>query len=235
MANQAIKIRTITGPTLVRNQPDAHSRWSAHRSFCTTSRQRTCWQLPALPRAEQPRYGASDCRPGLRAAGDIEHRPDRASPYRARVRWFDPAPKRRRSLSEGKDTHDEAEDWISGILKAAEAGITPNVATMSLTEYSTTTMNLALRGLEPKTPDPYLAGWHRRVAPALGHFPVRMITNGAVDRTVHLNPAPGRRRQTAWSPTGPQERRKGGTGLLRYRLRPAKTLVGTTGFEPATP
>ncbi|GAA2244714.1 hypothetical protein GCM10010232_34760 [Streptomyces amakusaensis] len=92
----------------------------------------------------------------MRAAGDIEHRPDRAPPYRARVRWFDPASKRRRSLSEGKDTHDEAEDWISGILKAAKAGIAPDVATMSLAEYGTGTMDLALRGLEPKTLDPYL-------------------------------------------------------------------------------
>ncbi|MFI1014792.1 tyrosine-type recombinase/integrase [Streptomyces sp. NPDC020965] len=122
---------------------------------------------------------------GVRVAGDIEHRPSRASPYRARVRWFDPASKRRRSLSEGKDTHDEAEDWISGILKAAEAGIAPDVATMSLAEYGTTNMDLALRGLELKTLDPYLAGWRRRVVPALGHIPVRMISNGAVDRTVH--------------------------------------------------
>ncbi|MEU3602744.1 tyrosine-type recombinase/integrase [Streptomyces sp. NPDC006798] len=122
---------------------------------------------------------------GVRVAGDIEHRPDRPSPYRARVRWIDPVSKRRRSLSEGKDTLDEAEEWISGILKAAEAGIAPNTATMSLAEYGTTNMDLALRGLELKTLDPYLAGWRRRVVPALGHIPVRVITNGAVDRTVH--------------------------------------------------
>jgi hypothetical protein len=42
---------------------------------------------------------------------------------------------------------------------------------MSLAEYGTTTMGLALRGLELKTLDPYLAGWRRRVIPALGHFP----------------------------------------------------------------
>ena len=46
-------------------------------------------------------------------------------------------------------------------------------------------MSLALRGLEGKTLDPYLAGWRRRVLPTLGHLPVRMITNGAVDRAVH--------------------------------------------------
>ncbi|GAA2230462.1 hypothetical protein GCM10010232_15980 [Streptomyces amakusaensis] len=156
---------------------------------------------------------------GVRAAGDIGYRPDRASPYRARVRWFEPVSRRRRSLSEGKETHDEAEDWIAGILKAAEAGIAPNVATMPLAEYSTATMDLALRGPEPKTLDtldPYLAGWRRRVVPALGHFPVRIITYRAVDRAVHgwiadeqgrstvKNSLAGRRRQAAWSPTDPQ-------------------------------
>jgi hypothetical protein len=45
--------------------------------------------------------------------------------------------------------------------------------------------NLALRGLEGKTLDSYLAGWRKRVMPALGHLPVRMITHGAVDRAVH--------------------------------------------------
>ena len=42
-----------------------------------------------------------------------------------------------------------------------------------------------MRGLERKTLDPYRAGWRRRVVPSLGHLPVRMVTNGAVDRAVH--------------------------------------------------
>ncbi|MFJ3725797.1 tyrosine-type recombinase/integrase [Streptomyces sp. NPDC090045] len=46
-------------------------------------------------------------------------------------------------------------------------------------------MDLALRGLELKTLDPYMAGWRLRVVPSLGHLPVWMITNGAVDRTVY--------------------------------------------------
>ncbi len=54
---------------------------------------------------------------------------------------------------------------------------------MKLAEYGATNMELALRGLELKTRDPYLSGWRVRV-PALGHLPVRVITNGAVDRTV---------------------------------------------------
>jgi hypothetical protein len=42
-------------------------------------------------------------------------------------------------------------------------------------------MQLALRGLEDKTTDPYRAGWKLRVVPTRGHLPIRMITNGAVD------------------------------------------------------
>ncbi|MEU3447551.1 site-specific integrase [Streptomyces thermolilacinus] len=121
---------------------------------------------------------------GVRLSTDVEYRPDRANPYRARVRWFDPTIKRRKSLSEGKDSEEEAQAWIQTIVEAAEAGLAPSVATMKLAEYGETNMELALRGLELKTRDPYLSGWRVRVVPALGHLPVRMITNGAVDRTV---------------------------------------------------
>ena len=56
---------------------------------------------------------------------------------------------------------------------------------MTLAGYGQAVMKLALRGLEAKTLDPYLAGWRLRVIPVLGHLPVRMIANGAVDRAVH--------------------------------------------------
>jgi hypothetical protein len=56
---------------------------------------------------------------------------------------------------------------------------------MTLAEYGESVMSIAMRGLEPKTLDPYLAGWRRRVVPTLGHLAVRMITNGAVDRAVN--------------------------------------------------
>jgi hypothetical protein len=56
---------------------------------------------------------------------------------------------------------------------------------MDLATYGESVMTLALRGLESKTLDPYLAGWRKRVVPSLGHLPVRMITHGAVDRAVH--------------------------------------------------
>ncbi|MFD4374312.1 tyrosine-type recombinase/integrase [Streptomyces sp. NPDC058486] len=121
---------------------------------------------------------------GVRLSTDIEYRPSRANPYRARVRWFDPITKRRKSLSEGKDSEDEAQEWIQSIMEAAEAGLAPSTATMQLSTYGDSNMELALRGLELKTRDPYLSGWRLRVVPSLGHLPVRMITNGAVDRTV---------------------------------------------------
>jgi hypothetical protein len=57
---------------------------------------------------------------------------------------------------------------------------------MTLATYGDSVMPLALRGLEGKTLAPYLAGWRKRVVPALGHLPLRMITNGAVDRAVQL-------------------------------------------------
>jgi integrase len=56
---------------------------------------------------------------------------------------------------------------------------------MTLAEYGDAVMPLALRGLESKTLDPYLAGWRKRVVPALGHLPIRMLSHGAVDRAVH--------------------------------------------------
>jgi integrase len=59
------------------------------------------------------------------------------------------------------------------------------MATMSLGEYGEANMALAMRGLEKKTMDPYLAGWRKRVVSTLGHLPVSMITHGVVDRAVH--------------------------------------------------
>ncbi|MFG2116640.1 hypothetical protein ACGFRB_29050 [Streptomyces sp. NPDC048718] len=120
---------------------------------------------------------------GVRISADVEHRRNRANPYRARVRWFDPETKRRMSLSEAKQDEDEANAWINSVLEAAAAGLDPSLATMKLAAYGEANTELALRGLELKTRDPYLSGWRLRVVPALGHLPVRMITNGVVDRT----------------------------------------------------
>jgi integrase len=68
--------------------------------------------------------------------------------------------------------------------RAAAGGVNPTAATMTLKEYGNLNMPLALRQLEPKTTDLYLAGWRKRVVPTLGHVPVRMISFGAVDRSV---------------------------------------------------
>src|ERR1700758_744025 len=54
-----------------------------------------------------------------------------------------------------------------------------------LSDYGQANMTLALRGLELKTTDPYLAGWRKRVVPTVGNLPMTMICNGAVDRAVH--------------------------------------------------
>jgi integrase len=122
---------------------------------------------------------------GVSLSADIEYRPDRPEPYRARVRWIDPATKRRKSKSQACSSERAALDWIEAIRRIAQAGIDPETASMTLAIYGDSVMPLALRGLEGKTLDPYLAGWRRRVVPALGHLPLRMITNGAVDRAVH--------------------------------------------------
>jgi integrase len=122
---------------------------------------------------------------GVPIRGDIEHRPSRAQRYRARVRWTDPVTKRRLSKSEAFDSEPAARAWIERIQDRARAGIDPLTATRCLAEYGESVMTLALRGLEPKTLDPYMAGWRRRVVPTLGHLAVGMVTNGAVDRAVH--------------------------------------------------
>jgi hypothetical protein len=48
---------------------------------------------------------------------------------------------------------------------AAAGGTDLAAANMTLREYGELNMALALRGLEPKTTDPYLAGWRKRVVP----------------------------------------------------------------------
>jgi integrase len=122
---------------------------------------------------------------GLRLSSDVEFREGRPQPYKARVRWIDPVTKQRKSKSESFATPEEAQAWIDAMTRAARGGIDPTAATMRLSEYGETVMTLAIRGLERKTLDPYLAGWRKRVLPTLGHIPVRMITNGAIDRAVH--------------------------------------------------
>jgi integrase len=122
---------------------------------------------------------------GVPLRSDVQFRPDRAKSYKARVRWTDPTTRQRLSTSESFDTGDEASAWIARMKRAAAQGIDPKTATMTLAEYGAANMALALRGLESKTTDPYLAGWRKRVVPTLGHLVVGMVTNGVVDRAVY--------------------------------------------------
>src|SRR5215813_2415921 len=122
---------------------------------------------------------------GVSLAGDIERRAGLVEAYCARVRWFDPATRRRKSKSQVCTSVQAAEAWIEAMRRLAQAGVDPDTATLTLAVYGDSIMPLALRGLEGKTLDPYLAGWRKRVVPTLGHMPLRMITNGAVDRAVH--------------------------------------------------
>lgn len=121
---------------------------------------------------------------GVPVRGDVEHRSDRAQPFRARVRWSDPATMQRRSKSESFDSEHSARAWIERVQQLATAGVDPLTATLTLAAYGDSVMPLALRGLEAKTLDPYMAGWRHRVVPTLGHLSVRMVTNGTVDRAV---------------------------------------------------
>ncbi|WP_158842674.1 tyrosine-type recombinase/integrase [Saccharothrix deserti] len=122
---------------------------------------------------------------GVELSDDIEHLPDRPTPYRARVRWTDPATGKRPSLSKSCMTEEQAQAWIDAMKRAAAGGVDPSAGEMTLTDYGNANMPLALRGLEAKTTDPYLAGWRKRVVPTIGHIPVQMVTHGVVDRAVH--------------------------------------------------
>jgi integrase len=129
-------------------------------------------------------------------SSDIEVRDGLADAYRARVRWTDPHTKKRKSISETFATRGEAEEWIGTAQGAAGRGVDPHVAAMTVAEYGTANMKLALRGIARKTTDPYLAGWRKRVVPVLGHLPLTMVSNGIVDRAIKAWIADGASRST---------------------------------------
>ncbi len=133
---------------------------------------------------------------GVSLSADVEYREGRPRPYKARIRWVDPATSRRRSLSESAVDADAAEAWIAVMRDAARAGLDLDMAVKSLASYGEVIMPLAIRGLELKTLDPYMAGWHKRVIPTLGHLSIRMISHGVVDRAVHSWIADGCGRST---------------------------------------
>ncbi|WP_335976735.1 hypothetical protein [Streptomyces sp. CA2R106] len=89
---------------------------------------------------------------------DIEHRPGRKLPYKPRVCWTDPQTERRRSVARMHLTQESAQEWIDSLLTSAARGVNPASATGTLAEYGNAHTTLALRGLEPKTVDPYMNG-----------------------------------------------------------------------------
>jgi len=62
---------------------------------------------------------------GVTIRSNVEYRPDRAKPYKARVRWTDPATKRRPSTSESFVTEDAANAWVARMERAAARGLDP--------------------------------------------------------------------------------------------------------------
>lgn len=120
---------------------------------------------------------------GVEIRGDIEKR-KRAKPFRARVRWTEPTTRGRGSKSEAFLTREQAQDWIDKIKQAVARGVDPKVATATLKDYGSANWDTAMRGLEPKTLDPYRCGWRQRIVPTLGHLQVTMLTTGLADRAV---------------------------------------------------
>jgi hypothetical protein len=72
---------------------------------------------------------------GVSLSSDVEHRPGRPHPYRARVRWIDPITGQRRSKSASVDTPEAAQAWIDDLRRAARGGVDPTAATMRLSDY----------------------------------------------------------------------------------------------------
>jgi integrase len=62
---------------------------------------------------------------GVSMSADVEVLDGRPKPYRARVRWIDPATGRRKSKSECVATLEAAQAWIDGLSRAARGGIDP--------------------------------------------------------------------------------------------------------------
>ncbi|WP_458686415.1 site-specific integrase [Nocardia tengchongensis] len=132
---------------------------------------------------------------GVKIRGSIEER-QRSSPFLARVRWMDPVTGKRDSKSQAFQSRVEAEVWIEGIQDAAARGVDPKMAAATLKDYGDANWDIAMRGLEPKTIDPYRSGWRQRIVPTLGHLPITMITAGIADRAVGMWIAQGSGKST---------------------------------------
>lgn len=96
---------------------------------------------------------------GIKPTVDIEKLERRRSgkPFRTRLRWTNPLTKQRDSKSEVFETEDLAQAWIDKMKELARRGLDPISANVTLLDYGTANMSLALAGLELKTTDPYLS------------------------------------------------------------------------------
>jgi hypothetical protein len=72
---------------------------------------------------------------GVPLSADIEYREGRPRPYKARVRWIDPATGRRRSFSELATNSQAAEAWITAMCDSARAGVDLDMAVKTLAVY----------------------------------------------------------------------------------------------------
>ncbi|MEV7020618.1 tyrosine-type recombinase/integrase [Kitasatospora sp. NPDC093558] len=86
--------------------------------------------------------------------------------------------------------------WLTILADATGSPLLPSLASMPLTEYVNRRLPAILAGLETTTHVPYLAGWHHRIEPDLGHLPVRLVTTGAIAGAIYSWIAEGCSRST---------------------------------------
>ncbi|WP_230210276.1 site-specific integrase [Streptomyces kaniharaensis] len=74
--------------------------------------------------------------------------------------------------------------WLTILADATGSPVLPSLASMPLAEYVELRLPIILAGLETTTHVPYLAGWHHRIEPDLGHLPIRLVTTGTIANAV---------------------------------------------------
>lgn len=117
--------------------------------------------------------------PGVALTTDVMRRD---SGIVARVRWFDPDTGIRRSRSLTCQTEDQVATFFERMKSAVATGIDPGI---TFGDYVASLGGRWMRGIDgTSTADPYRAGLTKRIVPALGHLPVRLITAGLIDRTI---------------------------------------------------
>lgn len=116
---------------------------------------------------------------GVKLNFDLERR---SSGIKARVRWTDPATKRRVTRSEVVPDEEAAEAFLAGLRSSSEAGMDKGI---TLADYVGAIGDRWARGIDAtSTGDSYRYGLRLRVIPSLGHLPVASITAGMIDRTI---------------------------------------------------